>query len=369
MADALGQKLVGRDPRELGIKVQEVTLTNTEPWRYSLGETLDFTAGGNGIQHADECWDQPDGLGTWTIGPQSDIVLWPREASAIPVVATFTINDAVIGPRHPDLEVEIAVNGTPVAQWSRWPTRDTHERTVVLPAPYFRALDPVHISLRVKTPRTSCALGWSTWDQRPRGIRLNKLKLAPVCQYRLGDTMDFTSGGAAVAFAGDSLGVEWAVPDDWGFWTIGQRAQLTVLLDRAAAQDAPMTVVISDCMVRPANPRLPVTVKANGHTVAEWVLDNRKPHTRTLQLPAAALDQPELILTFEIPEPRSPADFGWGSDPHPLGLRLACAAIGRAQLDVPDFGKRQRLRTVKRILGLPRFALHVARILLKRRSA
>ena len=179
--------------------------------------------------------------------------------------------------------------------------------------------------------------------------------------------MDFTAGGAAIAFAGDSLGVEWAVPDGWGFWTIGHRARITIPFDRAPAQAAPITVVISDCMVRPANPKLPVTVKANGHTVAEWVLDSRKPHTRTFQLPAAALEQPELTLTFEVADPRSPVDFGWGRDPNPLGLRLALAAIGRTHIDIPDFARRRTL--TQRILGLPRFALHVARILLKRRSA
>ena len=48
---------------------------------------------------------------------------------------------------------------------------------------------------------------------------------------------------------------------------------------------------------------------------------------------------------------------------------MALAAIGRTQLDIPDFEKHLRFRSIKRILGLPRFALHVARILIKRRSA
>jgi len=369
VAEALGQKTIGFDPRELGIKVQQITFTNLDPWRYSLAETLDFTEHHTGIQHADECWTQPDELGAWTVGPDAGITLYPRQTTEIPVAATFTINDAVIDPDHPDMDVTVAVNGRPIAQWTNWPTRNTHDRVALLPPDTFRTLDPIHLSIRVKNPRTSYDLGWSTWDKRPRGIRLNKLKIAPVLQYHLGDVMDFTAGGPAVAFVGDSLGVEWAVPDAWGFWTIGKRARLNVLLNHALAQDTAMTVVISDCMVRPANPKLPVIVKANGHTVAEWVLDNRKPHTRTFQLPAAALDRPELNLTFEIPEPRSPADFGWGSDPNPLGLRLACAAIGRAHLDIPDFRKHLRFRTVKRILGLPRFALYAARILLKRGSA
>ena len=289
VADALGQKTIGHDPRELGIKVQQLTFTGKDPWRYSLGETLDFTEQGKGIEHADECWTLPDELGTWTIGPEADIVLWPRETTAVPVAATFTINDAVIDEQHPDMDVAVSVNGQIVAQWTNWPTRNTHDRVVVLPAECFRTLDPIRISILVKNARTSFALGWSTWDKRPRGIRLNKLRLAPVLQYHLGDLMDFTAGGEAIAFVGDSLGVEWAVPDAWGFWTIGNRASIKVPFDQAPAESVPMSIVISDCMVHGTAGKLPVAVKANGHVVAEWILDNRKAHTRCFQLPAEAV--------------------------------------------------------------------------------
>jgi hypothetical protein len=291
----------------------------------------------------------------WTIGHDSGMMLWPRETSAIPVLATFTINDAAIDSRHADLDVEIAVNGAPVARWTQWPSREMHERTAVLPAEYFSSLDPLRISVLVRSTRSSFDLGWSNWDKRPRGIRLNKLKLATVLQYHRGDLMDFTAGGPGIALVGDSLGVEWAVPDAWGFWTIGRRAHIAVPFDQTRdqirGQAAPMTVVISDCMVSAGKPKLPVTVKANGYTVAKWVLDSRKPHTRTFQLPADVLDKPELTITFEIDDPRSPADFGWGSDPNLLGLRLALASIGRTQIEIPDFEKRSR---VGRILASAR---------------
>jgi hypothetical protein len=367
VADSLGQKTIGHDPRELGIKVQQLTLTNKDPWRYSLGETLDFTERGQAIEYADECWALPDQLGTWTIGPEAGLTLWPRETTEIPVAATFTINDAAIDDRHPGMDVTVAVNGQPAAEWTNWPTRNTHDRVVLLPAECFRTLDPIHISLRVKCPRTSLALGWSTWDKRPRGIRLNRLRLAPVLQYHLGDVMDFTAGGESIAFAGDSLGVEWAVPDAWGFWTIGKSASITVPLDRPLTRAVPMAVVISDCMVHAKAAKLPVVVRVNGHVVAKWVMDSRKAHTRSFLLPEEVVAHgAELKLTFEINDPRSPLSFGWGADPNPLGLRLARAVIGESRIEIPDFEKHARFRTLKRILGLPRFAVHVARVLLKR---
>jgi hypothetical protein len=114
--------------------------------------------------------------------------------------------------------------------------------------------------------------------------------------------------------------------------------------------------------------KLPVVVKANGHVVAEWTLDDRKVHTRSISLPpdvfAAA---PELILTFEIAAPRSPASFGWNADDKPLGLRLAHVAIGRSDIEIPVFEKLPPRRGMfRRILGLPQFAVHVARILIER---
>ncbi|HEY1496639.1 MAG TPA: hypothetical protein VGF49_18925, partial [Candidatus Solibacter sp.] len=275
VADALGQKTIGHDPRQLGIKVQQVTFTNKDPWRYALGETLDFTQAGRAIEHADECWTEPDEFGAWTMGPEAAITLWPRDTTAIPVAATFTINDVVIDPDHADMEVTVTVNEQPVAVWTNWPKRNTDDRTVVLPPECFRTLDPVRIALRVKNPRTSFALGWSTWDKRPRGLRLNKLRVAPILQYHLGDLMEFTAGGESVEFVRDAIGVEWAAPDAWGVWTIGHSASIVVPCDQPLTQTVPMALVISDCMVSSTLAKLPVTVKANGRTVAEWILDNR----------------------------------------------------------------------------------------------
>jgi hypothetical protein len=121
-------------------------------------------------------------------------------------------------------------------------------------------------------------------------------------------------------------------------------------------------------MVSGRAPKLPVVVKANGRVVAEWTLDDRKVHTRSINLPpkvfAAA---PELTLTFEIPAPHSPASFGWNADNRPLGLRLAHVVIGRSDIAIPVFEKLPPRRTmIRRILGLPQFAVHVARILIKR---
>jgi hypothetical protein len=121
-------------------------------------------------------------------------------------------------------------------------------------------------------------------------------------------------------------------------------------------------------MVSARAPKLPVIVRANGVAVAEWVLDDRRPHRQFATIPAAAVAAaPELTLTFEIAEPRSPQSLGWSADSRPLGFQLARAVIGRGAVEIPRFKAVGRERPMyQRVLGLPQYTLHVARILAAR---
>jgi hypothetical protein len=371
-AEARGEQVIGEDPRELGIKIQRIEFASKDRLRYSLGKALDFTANGEGADHADERWGPADSFGVWTLGPDATLTLLPAEPVESPVAAIFSVNDVAVNQENPNLDVLVAVNGRQVANWILGPTRDTGEHRVLLPTDAWRALEPLIVSFHVKSPRSPVELGWSTWDKRPLGLRLNQLRLAPAgpSQYRLGDVIDLTDGGNSIAFVGDRLGVEWALPEPYGSWTLGTEASLKVPLVGQAVPPAPIpaSFVISDCMISGRAPKLPVVVKANGLVVAEWTLDDRKVHTRSINLPPEVFaTAPELTLTFEIPAPHSPASFGWNADNRPLGLRLARAVIGRSDIAIPVFEKLPPRRSmIRRILGLPQFAVHVARILIKR---
>jgi hypothetical protein len=394
-AKARGEQVVGDDPRELGIEIQRIEFASKNRLRYSIGKALDFTENGEGADHTDERWGPPDSFGVWTLGPEATLILVPAEPVESSVAAIFTVNDVAVDQENPTLDVVVAVNGRQVANWMLGPTRDTGQHRVLLPADAWRALQPLVVSFHVKSPRSPVELGWSTWDQRPLGLRLNQLRLVPAgpSKYRLGDVIDLTDGGNSIAFVGDLLGVQWALPEPYGSWTVGTEASLKVLFEEPPGSAAggtacatttspassevrqavppasiPASFVISDCMVSGRGSKLPVRVKANGRVVAEWALDDRNVHTRSVNLPpevfAAA---PELTLTFEIPAPRSPASLDWNSDDRPLGLRLAHVVIGRGDIEIPVFKKLPPRRSmIRRILGLPQFAVHVARILIRR---
>lgn len=363
VAIARGDHIVNHDPRELGVKVQNVRFSNTSVLAYSLGQTLDFTGRGSGSLHCNECWSQPDDYGQWTLGPEPNLVLLIDEPVHEPVWALFTITDAVVNPDHPFLQVDTEINGNKVAEWTLGPSRITEERRVFLPDG-INAAGPVLVSFHVRSPRTPKELNWSGWDQRPLGFRLTKLRLEPVGsqKYALGSIIDLTGQGNSAAFVGDALGVQWAQPDQFGSWTLGRQAMLRIALADAPAGAVPASFIVSDWMASKDAPSLSVSVRANGHLAGQWTLDSsRGVHRRTLEIPAGAIaGRTELLLSFEIPTPRSPQSLGWSGDSRPLGLRLALVSIGNAEVPMPAFGQRSWIfyRLLARARGFPAFARH-----------
>jgi hypothetical protein len=362
-----GQQIIGEDPRELGVKIQKISFTSADRLRYSLGDTLNFTETGDGAFHTNECWTQPDGFGIWTLGPDANLVLVLKEPVANPVLATFTITDVAVSDDHPLLDAAVSINGRKVAEWKLGPTRLNDERKVLLPEG-FPTLDPVNISFHVPETRTPLELKWSTWDKRPLGFRLTGFRMEPAgsLKYRIGDVIDLTDGGNSAAFVGDYLGTQWALPDSYGSWTVGGESTIKVRFEEPATGALPASFIISDCMVSKNAPVLAVRVKAAGRALAEWEFKDREVHRRSFDVPADLLaGSQELILTFEVATPRSPASLGWTADSRALGIRVASVAIGRGDLEMPAFGKKitPHRSMATRIIGLPGFALHVARIL------
>ncbi|HEV2689872.1 MAG TPA: hypothetical protein VGV35_15035, partial [Bryobacteraceae bacterium] len=362
-----GQQIVGEDPRELGVKIQKITFTSADRLRYSLGDTLDFTEAGEGAFYTNECWTQPDGFGNWTLGTDANLVLLLKEPIATPVLATFTITDDAVSDQYPLLDAEVSINGRKVAEWKLGTMRLRDERKVLLPDG-FPTLDPVNISFHVPAPRSPLELKWSSWDKRPLGFRLTAFRMEPAgsLKYRLGESIDLTDGGNSAAFVGDYLGTQWALPDNYGSWTVGDESTMRVRFEEPATSALPVSFIISDCMVSKSAPSLAVRVKAGGRALAEWEFKDREVHRRSLDVPADLLaGAEELILTFEVATPRSPASLGWTSDSRPLGIRLARVAIGRSDVEMPAFGMMIATprSLIARIVGLPGYTVHVARIL------
>jgi hypothetical protein len=364
IAEARGERTVNEDPRELGVKVQNVRFLDTGSLHYSLGATVDFTENGKGSDHANECWSQPDNYGQWTLGGEANLVFLLDGPINEPVRAVFNITDVAVNAEQSLVHAEVFINHEKAADWTLGPARTADERRILLPEglPASRML----IAFRVREPRSPKRMGWSTWDTRPLGFRLTSFRLesAGRLKFRLGDVLDFTATGNSALSVGDSLGVEWAQPDQFGSWTIGRESSLRIVFEEPPKVELPVSLIVSDCVVSRDSPTLDVLVKANGRAIAKWTLGPaRAVHRRWLVLPADAITGiSELTLTFEVATPRSPESLGWGADSRPLGFRLARLSIG-GEAPMPPFGKRLYIvrRLFERALGLPAYAMHQAR--------
>jgi hypothetical protein len=353
----------------------------------AVGDTIDLTSAGRSSLYKDGHWGAMDFTGTWTDGYRAALLFAPPPAFEEDLLAFVRVNEIFIGPEGDPMRVEVLLDGEPLTRWTLPSRYDITDCKAILPARLMAGKTACRLEFHVENPqstqRAAEARGEQLVGEDPRelGIKIQRVEFASKdrLRYSLGKTIDLTGGGNSIAFAGDLLGVGWARSETYGSWTVGTEATLKVVFDtlseprtsesgRTAPKPIPASFVISDCMISGRAPKLPVVVKANGRVVAEWTLDDRNAHTRSIDLPPEVFAAgPELTLTFEIPAPHSPASFGWNTDDRPLGFRLAGVVIGRGDIEIPAFEKLPPRRgMIRRILGLPQFAAHVARILIKR---
>jgi hypothetical protein len=338
-----GRAVMGEDLiKELGIKVHSITFTATDRLRYSLGDTISFRSGRGGLFYTDHLWSTPDEYGTWTIGPDAGLLMYLSEFPEEPLAALFQISDAAVSEAFPQLTVAVSFNGEHVADWVLGPARIVQTRRIVVSSQLLKRQQPLRISFHVNTPRSPAQLDWST-DTRLLGLRLTEFRMVPrnVPVYRLGAQIDFREGGDGQKFLDDN----WAPSDRYGCWTVGPRAGITFRPDRPPSRPIPASFLISDCMVDAAAPTLRVQLDLNGQALEEWVLGpDRGVNLRTVWLPPRHLapDQ-DVTISFRIQDPRSPASFGWSSDPRPLGIRLTAVAIGSNRRPVGGTVRRARV--------------------------
>jgi hypothetical protein len=342
----------------------------------TAGDTIDFTSEGHSSRYKDGHWGVMDFSGTWTDGHRAALLFEPPSGEA-DLLAFVRVTEAFIGPEGDPMHVEVLLEGEPLTRWTFLSRYEISVCKAIMPARLMAGKSTCRLEFHVENPqsaeRAAIAEGQQVIGEDPRemGIKIQRVEFTSKdrLRYSLGTTLDFMDAGNSIAFAGDLMGVEWAQSESYGPWTVGTKAALKVLFEEPPGpKSIPAAFVISDCMVCRRAPKLPVVVKANGRVVAEWTLDDRNPHTRSINLPPEVFaGGPELTLTFEIPEPHSPASFGWNADDRPLGFRLARAVIGRGDIELLEFGKLPPRRgMIRRVLGLPQFAAHAARILIER---
>ena len=325
--------MIGEDPRELSIKIQSLSLYGIEDAHYHLGSPIDFTAEGRGAFYMDSCWATPDNYGAWTLGPEASLIMYLGELPLDKLVsAVFTISDAVVTEQFPSLEVDVLFNDENVGKWVLGLSRNSGTKGQS-GARSLEAAAALEHRLSYPAPRSPRQLNWSG-DSRLLGFRLTGLRIEPlvVPVYRMGQVIDFTDKGNAAPY----LEAGWSARDDYGCWTLGTEATLTLRLDPRPDGPTSLSVFVSDIMVDVTAPTLPVEVSANGKMLAKWTMGpDRTPHQRTVELPA------EVIPAGWIPQPGISSRNS--SDPCLHGLVRRYQAAGHPA----DKSRDRRTRTVR----------------------
>lgn len=327
-ATATSAETEGWDSHDPAIMIRSVRFHGPEQALYRIGTTVSCATGQQETLYMTSGWTAPDTLGAWTLGSHAGLTLYLEDMPQEPVMGTFTISDAAISDDLPHLDVDVLINGQEVDRW-RILGRSQQSMKVLLKPETLNLHQPLNISFRILSPRSPMLLKWGGDDSRPLGFRLASMRMAPIPKYRLGETIDFTERGNAEHY----LWANWASPDPHGRWTEGREATLRLRLDSDPTTTQTASFVLSDCMVDRESPNLPVQVVANGTVVDEWAFGQRGPQVRSFKLAPDLLGADRnLVIAFRVPKPRSPASFGWSSDPRPLGIHLARACLGGTAL-------------------------------------
>jgi hypothetical protein len=155
-----------------------------------------------------------------------------------------------------------------------------------------------------------------------------KVAATQTSDYRLGDTIDFTSPSSNALAAKGWSGVE----PGWGTWSDGSQSELTINAPDAAGRD-----LIMEADVRPftpaKRPRFDTVVKVNGSQAGVWHFDalGTEPVHREVEIPKSMVSGPTLRIVLNNSDPRSPNELGISSDTRKLSLALVRLKISAHQ--------------------------------------
>jgi hypothetical protein len=134
--------------------------------------------------------------------------------------------------------------------------------------------------------------------------------------YTLGSQIDFKHGGNAFLFETDG----WSSQEPGGSWMLGAHSGLVLNLASVPASNLVLSLTANPFIVL-SRPRVEVTVRANGHDIAEWTI--LTPHVNEHAIiPRELTLTGQLRIEFIDHDPKSPAEVGYSADNRKLGLSV-----------------------------------------------
>jgi hypothetical protein len=128
----------------------------------------------------------------------------------------------------------------------------------------------------------------------------------------------------------------WYECENWAVWSSGFFSSLAFSVQPERAGDLVLDLDFVPALFGSAPP-VKASLWGNGICLGEFKLTGRESSQHTFRFPSSILTAGgNLDLTFRVENPRSPRDFGQGTDPRNLGLALKRLSVGEAPSSRPQ---------------------------------
>jgi Methyltransferase domain len=120
-----------------------------------------------------------------------------------------------------------------------------------------------------------------------------------------------------------SLGTGWSDAEEWGRWTVGPKAQFTLIVPPGIGGNVELAADIATFFFGERQ-RQTVTITIDGRRVGEWVIANTvlEQKTMSFSLPLAFVE-PALKFELSFLTTRSPESLNHSEDDRELGVRIS----------------------------------------------
>ena len=140
-------------------------------------DVLEFSSSGNAGKFRAFGWSVPEQWGTWTDGPQAELVFQLTPPPVKEVVLSATVG-AFVSDQHPSLDVDVLVNGHILTRWSFTNGQNVGERQIIIPLNIAKE-STLRVDFHIYDPKSPAELGLST-DGRKLGLSMYTLRLFEV---------------------------------------------------------------------------------------------------------------------------------------------------------------------------------------------
>ncbi|MHB8205413.1 MAG: ArnT family glycosyltransferase, partial [Desulfomonilaceae bacterium] len=142
--------------------------------------------------------------------------------------------------------------------------------------------------------------------------------------YKFGDILKFTEGGNYARY----IGAGWGGPEKGFVWSDGAIAHMQIPLASSSDSDLILRVNCVPFLAPPKLTQQRVKVIAGNKKLCDWTVT--KAGEYECVIPAAAIKDSMLDLTFEFPDAASPKDYNLSEDSRKLGLAFQSVIITKA---------------------------------------